>query len=541
MKAKTNEFISGIVSLIISQILIKIFGVIYSIYMTNKEGFGDFGNAIYMSGYQIYALLLTVSSIGVPNAISKLISEKYSINDYYNLNRILKISLFIFAIIGSIGCIGLFVFSEFIANNILEIPEAKLSLMVLAPAIFFVTINSVFKGFFNGIDRIKITAKSQFIEQIIKSFFTIIFVEYVSKISKNNAEVMAAAANFSTTLATFFSFIFIYIKYFKNIEKNKIGHKYINEKIYILMKRILKTSIPMTLNAILSSLGKCVDSVTVVRLLKKKISEEIAIKKYGIISSKIDILISLPLSFNSSIATALIPEIAKNKSRNDLENLIKKIEFSLLLTSVFSIPYAFGCFFYSKEILNILFPNASEGMVLLQISSFGIIFAMLTQTINSILQALGRNRIPVYASFIGIIVKVFSNLILIPIYKISEKGAVLGNVFSSFISFIIVYRELNKVINLKTNIFKLIVKPFFVSIFMIFNSKLLYECLIRFNFNIRISSMISIGIAVIIYILGIFVIKMIQKNDILESVENTGFEGLQNTKNLKNKEKIEKK
>ena len=159
MKRKIDNFTSSIISLVISQILIKIFGVIYSIYMTNKTGFGDSGNAIYMSGYQIYALLLTMSSIGVPNAISKLISEKNSIKDYSNSNRIFKLSLFIFAIIGTVGSILLFYFSEFIADEILEIPKADLSLMVLAPAIFFVTLNSVIKGYFNGINKIKITAK----------------------------------------------------------------------------------------------------------------------------------------------------------------------------------------------------------------------------------------------------------------------------------------------------------------------------------------------------------------------------------------------
>ena len=70
---KINNFFAGIFSLLISQVLVKIFGVLYSLYLTNKVGFGDEGNAIYMSGYQIYALLLTLSSIGVPNAISKLI------------------------------------------------------------------------------------------------------------------------------------------------------------------------------------------------------------------------------------------------------------------------------------------------------------------------------------------------------------------------------------------------------------------------------------------------------------------------------------
>lgn len=538
LKAKINDFSSGIISLIISQILIKVFGVVYSIYITNKTGFGDEGNAIYMSGYQIYALLLTVSSIGVPNAISKLISEKISLKDYTNLNRIFKLSLFLFALVGFFGCASLFVFSEFISEKILEVPEAKLSLMVLSPAVFFVTLNSVIKGFFNGINKIKITAKCQFLEQLVKSFLTILFVEIISKISQNNTELMAASANLATTIATLISLIYMYIVYLKNTDKNKIGYNYKRERLLISIRRILKISVPMTLNAILSSLGKNIDSITVVRFLKKKLGEELAIKKYGIISSKIDILISMPLSFNSSIATAVIPEIAKNKSKNDLNGLINKIEFSLLITLVISIPYAFGVSFFSKEILEILFPKASEGELLLQIASLGIVFSMLTQTINSILQGIGKNNIPMYASLCGIIVKIFSNVILIPIYRIYEKGAVIGNVFSSIIAFIIVYRELEKTIVLEKKIFALSVKPIFLSIFMIVISKTIYKFLKIKILNIRISALVSIGIAVIIYIIGIFVMKMIQKNDIFESVENTGFADLKNTKNLKNKEKI---
>ena len=153
MKEKLTDFASGIASLVISQILIKIFGVIYSIYITNKTGFGDKGNAIYMSGYQIYALLLTVSSIGVPNAIAKLISEKNSQKDFINRERIFKIALFLFAIIGIFGSIFLVFFSKVIAEKVLEIKEAELSLIALSPAVFFVSVASVYKGYFNGIKK----------------------------------------------------------------------------------------------------------------------------------------------------------------------------------------------------------------------------------------------------------------------------------------------------------------------------------------------------------------------------------------------------
>ena len=79
MKKNKENIINGIIALLFSQILIKITGLAYKLYLTNKDGFGDSGNAIYSAGFQIYALLLTFSSTGVPNAIAKLVSERVAI------------------------------------------------------------------------------------------------------------------------------------------------------------------------------------------------------------------------------------------------------------------------------------------------------------------------------------------------------------------------------------------------------------------------------------------------------------------------------
>jgi len=75
-KLKKESFMTSVITIMFSQVMIKLLGLVYRVYLTNKEGFGDQGNAIYGSGFNIYALLLTISSVGVPNAISKLVSEK---------------------------------------------------------------------------------------------------------------------------------------------------------------------------------------------------------------------------------------------------------------------------------------------------------------------------------------------------------------------------------------------------------------------------------------------------------------------------------
>lgn len=541
LKVKLNDFVNGIISLVISQILIKIFGVVYSIYLTNKTGFGDEGNAIYMSGYQIYALLLTISSIGVPNAVARMIAEKNGQKDIINRERIFLIAISIFAIIGIFGTIFLYIFSEIFAYKILEIPEAILSLKMLSPAVFCVSISSVVKGFFNGINKIKITAKVQFIEQVLKSILTIILVEIVSTYSNNNSEIMAAVANAATTIATFCSMLYILKEYRKNtnIYENKIDFP--KERIVNIIRNILIISMPMTLNAILSSLGKNIDSITVVKTLKRIIGEEEALKKYGIISSKIDIFVSMPLSFNASLSTALIPEITKLKSKNDIKEVVRKIKFSFLITLIIGIPYCFGVYFYSNEILNILFPNARQGAVLLKLSAFGMIFSMLTQTINAILQSLGDNKIPVFASIVGIIFKLFSNIFLIPIEGIYEKGAIIGNILSSIINFLIVYCSLRKLIHLEFKLFNLSIKPILGSTIMIFFSLFIKNKFSKKYINGKFMDLIFIGISAIIYVFLVFLMKMLNRDEMVESVENSGFAKLRNVKHLKNKKKMKKK
>ena len=92
-KDKKETFMSGVMTLIFSQLIVKVVGIVYKVYLTNRQGFGDTGNAIYNGGYQIYALLLLISSIGIPNAISKLVSERVSVGDHKGANRVFKVSL----------------------------------------------------------------------------------------------------------------------------------------------------------------------------------------------------------------------------------------------------------------------------------------------------------------------------------------------------------------------------------------------------------------------------------------------------------------
>ena len=309
---KAEGFMKSVLVLMISQVAIKLLGFVYRVYLTNRDGFGDEGNAIYSGGYLIYALLLTISSIGVPNAIAKLVSEKVAVGDSRGAHRVFKIALMTFGIIGLIGTMILFFGAGYIANVILQIPESELTLVALSPAIFFVTIASVLRGYFNGRDKISVTAKAQTLEQIFKTVLTVAVVEIVVLLYGKNVTIMAAGANLATTLSVLLSFGYMalyYKVYKKTVDiENSLNYKF--EKASQVVKKILFVSVPITLSAIMSTLNKNIDSITVVRGLKKFLSESEAKLQYGILSGKVDTLITLPLSFNVAFATALVPTIA---------------------------------------------------------------------------------------------------------------------------------------------------------------------------------------------------------------------------------------
>ena len=395
---KKETFMQGVLTLIFSQLLIKVLGLVYSLYLTNREGFGDKGNGIVAAGYQIYAMLLTISSIGVPNAISKLVSERIAIGDHKGAHRIFKIAFATFTVIGLVGTLLLFFGAHMIANYWLQIPEAEMTLVALSPAIFFVAISSVMRGYFNARQNIKATARSQTIEQIFKTALTIIFVEIVAIISNVSTEWMAGGATLATTAATMAGFGYLYLFY--QTRKQEIGIEvkstvnYQYERVRTIIKKILMVSIPIALTAIMSSINKNIDSFTVVRSLKAFLPDDVAISQYGILGGKVDTLTSLPLSINVAFATALVPAISAAKARKDSKTITEKTSFSLLTSMLIGLPCTIGMLIFAGPILNLLFPNASAGEVVLQISSLTIIFTILDQTINGALQGFGKLKIP---------------------------------------------------------------------------------------------------------------------------------------------------
>lgn len=523
MKDKKNTFVKNVLMLMISQIVIKVLGLVCKVAVINVEGFGNTGNGYYSTGYLVYSVLLIIASQGIPGAISKLVSNKVAVGEYKKAHRIFKVSLLVFAVIGGFFSLSLFFLSDFISNNILNVSDVTYVLKVLSPAIFFVCVSAVIRGYFAGLGTMKASSMSQAIEQFFNCALTITFV--YALIGKE-PYVMAAGGNLSTTLAIIISFSYLLLFYKKNIKKytkdiDNENQSEDTEETSVLVKAIIMTAIPLTLGSIVSVVTSLIDTVTVSNFIQiayqnifdsKQLLEEEAMRLNGILS-KVETLVNLPIATNLAFYSALVPEITASIARKDYKSASKKISFSISTSLLIVIPCALGFISLSDEILRMLYPNASDGGYILQIASITMIFVAVNHTIEGSLFGLGKMYTPTVALTIGSVVKIILNLILVRNPNINIYGAAISSLICQLITFLIIYVVLKKNIKFKMNTKNSVFKPLLASVTMA-GIIVVLKMLLKGVLGNTIITLLSIIIGMIVYFVMIFVLKTLSKEDI---------------------------
>lgn len=520
---KKDSFINNVLMLMVSQVLIKIFGLLYRLVITNIKGFGDLGNGYYSAGYQVYTVLLILSSQGIPGAVSKLVSNKVAQKKYKEAHKIFRVSLVVFAIIGALASILLFITSDFIATNILNVKDVTYVLKVLSPAIFFVCVSAVIRGYFAGLGTMRASSVSQALEQLFNCILTITFVYCL--IGKE-PYIMAAGGTLSTTLSILISFSYLILFYKRNIKNYNFEN---NEEILDtkennfknLSKIIIMTTIPLTIGSIITVVTNLIDTVTVSNCIQiayknifetKLMLEQEAMRLTGILS-KVDTLVNLPLAVNLSFYSALIPAITVAISQKDYKSAISKISFSISTSFLIALPCAVGFIVLANPILQMLYPNASDGMHILQIASITMVFVAVNHTLQGSLFGLGKMYIPALALLCGSVVKVILNLILIRNPNINIYGAAISSLVCQIVSFTIIYITIRKSISFKIDIKNSLIKPLTASIIMGIFVAISHYFLNQLIGN-SMATLISILIGMIVYLIVVISIKIFTKEQI---------------------------
>lgn len=553
-KETKKSFMANVAIVMFSQVAVKLLGMVYRVVITNIKGFGDLGNGYLNSGFQVYTLLLAISSIGIPNAISKMTSERNAVGDFRGAHKIFKSAFLLFAIIGLFSSALLYFGADFIAYSIIRMPGTEYVLKCLAPSILFVCLSSVIRGYFTGMEDMNATSTSQVLEQFFKCILTVVIVyslaafpiilEGILNVAKSDADkraaFMASGAQVATTLSTVFSFLYLAIFYQKRrkqiLEKiNSSDAPTIIKPLGEMFKSILLISIPISLGSVISAMNRIIDTATITRGIE--IAFRDLIPAYGstaaIISptleqlsneaarlsgqlGKSDTLINLPLSINIAFSTVLVPVIAGALKKGDKKTASDKVTYSMLISILIALPCAAGYIALAKPIYGLLYPNAQLGYDLMQISAVAMIFTALNQTMSGSLQGVGKIFAPATGLLLGCIVKFILNLILIRQPQINIYGAPISSIVCQVISFLYSFSVLKKQISLKINPVKYVVKPLVSVVLMGIVAYFVHFASITFIGSKLISMVLAILFAAAVYFVSIFLLKVLSEDEVIQ-------------------------
>ena len=514
-KDKKGSFIIQASVLAAASLIVRFIGFLYRLPLT--ELIGDRGNAIYSAGYYIYTFLLILSSAGLPAAIARLVSTRIAKGEYRNAQKIFRVSMIFAGAAGAIGMLVLFFFAEPIAKMV-DSPNSVYCLQTLAPTLLIVGVMSVYRGYLQGMNIMTPTAVSQIFEQVFNAVFSV-YLAWV--LVKQSISLGAAGGTAGTGIGALAGLIVVMIFY--NRMKPEIRHNMrIEEKgIYQettgeAFKKLVVTAFPIIAGTAVFSMTNLIDMKMVMSGLMSSgaFTEAEAEVLYGQLSGKYVTLTTFPVSISSAMATAAIPNIAMAVTVGNKKEVKRKINTALKLAMVISIPAAVGIGVLGDQILRMLFHSYPEGGVLLKVGAISIAFLSFCQIVTGVLQGIGKIQVPVIGALLGAVVKIALNWILIRIPSINVVGAVISTDVCYLVASIFNVIMLMRYTKTRVNFSGVLIKPTIGSIIMGIGCVIGYK-VISLVFGNTISTLLTIIVAVIIYLLVMIFIRGITEEDLL--------------------------
>lgn len=515
---RNSSYLEGAAILAGTIVITKIIGFLYKIPLYNL--LGDEGSGLFQSTYTVYNLLLTISTAGIPVALSRLISAARATGRYKQVRKYFSLSLASFSVIGAICMIIMLLFPEQLASFI-GTPEIKLGLIVLAPAVLFSCIISVYRGYAQGFSDMLPTSISQIIEVASKLVFGIAIAWILTKTGAKISTISAGAIAGSTIgLGISIPLLVLY----KNRVSTKVSSR--SELDPALsssetLKLIYKICIPITLSSSILNIISLIDTKLIYSRLQAGAGLSYYQSKilYGVYG-KAQTLFNIPSAFIVPITVAVVPAISAYIARHDREGARSTMESSLKVTTLFALPAGVGLCVLSYPIFNVLYPGSNEnGPALLAVLGIASFFVCIQLITNAFLQASGYEKIALLALPLGGIVKIIVNWILVGNENINIMGAPVGTLccYIAITAFNIYF--IKNTMRQPPRFLKTLLKPIICTAIMAVAALGTYSVLgnvvglSQSKIGMMAAMVVAIIVAVIAYVIAVYITGTITKED----------------------------
>ncbi len=567
----SQSFLKGAAILSASMIVVKILGAVYKIFITNLYGmfgpeYSGLGVGLFNNAYEFYIPLFTIATAGFPIAVSRLISESVTQKRYKDVDLIHKVSIPFFLAMG-IVCFAIMFFGSFYYINVISSPYSLYPMLVLSPTIFFGCLESIYRGYFEGTRNMVPTAISEIIEAAGKMVLGLLIAYLVMTtglnyyketgtvfglVFKNENDALYTLLSFSVSgaiagivLGSFAAFIYLFIKYKKS---GKIPREYLENSIDARTKRetfnrLLKTAIPIGLGAFVMSISSWIDSIVIQNVLKDMavnhrtemlasfsglgLEKTIPLKPdennpitiqtvlwgyYGSVLTLMQVVTAVTQVFG----TSAMPNVTHAHTTGNKHELKNAIETVLKLTMMVAFPAGLGLSVLAKPILGLLYNDPAiieVGSRVLTVMGFTTIFTSAITPICSMLQGVGKVNIPLYLYSGGLVIKVFITWSFVSIISINIQGATAGSLVAYALMCIVAMYMLVKYSGIMPNFLSTVIKPLGAAVCSAAGA-FFANMLVSDVVSLKLSAIIAIFIAVIVYIVCLLLFKTFTATEI---------------------------
>lgn len=386
-----EKFIKSTLILVLGGFITKVLGMIIRIITTRVIGVDGLG--LYMMVLPTFNLFITIATLSLPTAISKLVAEGT------RNNKKLVLGFLPIAIIFNIFLIILIILlSPFIANNLLHNEILYYPIMSIGITLPFITTSSIIKGYFFGKEKMFPNVVSNMIEQITRIISIIFIIPYLLKINISYAVSGLVFINcLSEGLGIVTLLLFMPNK--TKISKNDIKPDLNN------IKDIFSISIPTTTSRLISSIGLFLEPIIITFVfLKLGYQTSYITKEYGIISGYVLPMVMMPNFLSGAISSALLPVISKSYANKKYKETKRKLIIACKLSLLIGIICTIILFIFPEECLKLLF-NTTLGANYLQITSIIFLISYILNPLSSCMQAMDKSKQLMKINIIGVIIK----------------------------------------------------------------------------------------------------------------------------------------
>lgn len=550
-KAKEQSFLQGSAILVVATMLVKVIGAIYRIPLA--EILGSTGMGYYSTAYDLYVPMYSIAMAGLPIAISRLVSEHVAAGRYKHVKKTLNIAKVAFLVTGGLGFALMIVLAFVLTGNLQVFNKGALpGILCIAPCLLFCCIMSAYRGYYEGLRNMTPTAISQVLEALGKLVFGFGFAYAVLEIT-GNYSYAAAGALFGITLGTAASALYLEIKY-------RLTGKYTFTSEQIdsapnanssgqTLKILVTIAIPIVLGSLVNNVSSLIDVAMVQTQLKNAMEKApqyfadnysvfiagetaAALKNGQTFDWQTDLpnalygahrgfafsIYNLVPSLTSVLGVSAIPILASAWTKRDTDDIKKNVNTMLRTTAIVAVPAGCGIIALARPILELLYSKphiidvATPNLIVLGICA---IFAGLNGPLTNMLQAIGRQGVPLKNIAVGAILKIIINFVLVGTPEINIFGVPIGTTvcyayicIANFVCFV-------KYSGVMPNILLSIGKPLICGATCGGTAWLVCFLLEKVGLQGKLSTLVSVAMAAIVYVLMLFLIRAITKDDII--------------------------